>query len=393
MRVFLWICTVAASPLAGLSFTDQARTAGVDAVGEANGAAFGDYYEDGWPELMVARLGRGDGPLVYHNQGEATFADQSALLADAAGPALGAASPALRGPPRWPTAGPPPARHSATLKGTAHWICSAPTGPPWETSTTAASPARASLNRAKCSAPCVPARTASAPPPSTATTTATSTCTFSPAPGNTRACPTMRGRGPLETDRRIGRRLQWHQRRRGLGRLRQRRGPGPAPLQLGETRAVQNLGEGRFAPVPALPAGAASRFFLNQGDGTFADYSAEAGLDAPQSSYAGVAGDYDQDGRLDLYVSRFPRQFNSLYRNEGQGRFANLTRQKNIVSYFRASGRLRGLCRLRRGRGRGPLRQHLRRLRPLLRRPGHRRLCAPPGGRPARRGGHGPGRL
>jgi hypothetical protein len=86
------------------------------------------------------------------------------------------------------------------------------------------------------------------------------------------------------------------------------------------------------------PQGQASRFFLNQGDGTFADRSAESGLDAVQSSYAGVAGDYDQDGLLDLYVSRFRGQFNSLYHNEGKGRFADLTREKNIASYLRSSG-------------------------------------------------------
>jgi hypothetical protein len=86
------------------------------------------------------------------------------------------------------------------------------------------------------------------------------------------------------------------------------------------------------------PQGQASRFFHNQGDGKFADHSAESGLDAVQSSYAGVAGDYDQDGRLDLYVSRFRGQFNSLYHNEGGNHFADVTREKNIVSYFRSSG-------------------------------------------------------
>ncbi len=93
------------------------------------------------------------------------------------------------------------------------------------------------------------------------------------------------------------------------------------------------LAKGGFAPE-----GESSRFFRNRGDGTFEDRSAAAGLDALQSSYAGVAGDYDQDGALDLYVSRFRGQFNSLYHNEGSGRFADLSREKNIVSYFRASG-------------------------------------------------------
>ena len=87
-----------------------------------------------------------------------------------------------------------------------------------------------------------------------------------------------------------------------------------------------------------VPEGEASRFFHNQGDGSFADRSAESGLDAVQSSYAGVAGDYDQDGLLDLYVSRFRGQFNSLYHNEGRGSFADVTAEKNIISYFRSSG-------------------------------------------------------
>ncbi|MSR82790.1 MAG: VCBS repeat-containing protein [Candidatus Latescibacteria bacterium] len=83
---------VTAAPLAAaITFTDQALAAGVGMVSEANGAAFGDYDGDGRPDLLVTRLGRGEGPLLFHNQGDGTFADQSALLTNAAGPALGGA--------------------------------------------------------------------------------------------------------------------------------------------------------------------------------------------------------------------------------------------------------------------------------------------------------------
>ena len=37
------------------------------------------------------------------------------------------------------------------------------------------------------------------------------------------------------------------------------------------------------------------------------------------------AGDYDNDGDYDLYVTHFFRETNTLYRNEGGGRFADAT--------------------------------------------------------------------
>ena len=46
--------------------------------------------------------------------------------------------------------------------------------------------------------------------------------------------------------------------------------------------------------------GQANRMFSNEGDGTFSDISAEAGLDISRSSYATVVGDYDRDGLLDI---------------------------------------------------------------------------------------------
>ena len=65
---------------AAISFTNQAVSAGVADPGEANGAAFGDYDNDGWPDLLVTRLGDGERSRLYRNQGNGTFADRSALL-------------------------------------------------------------------------------------------------------------------------------------------------------------------------------------------------------------------------------------------------------------------------------------------------------------------------
>lgn len=83
--------------------------------------------------------------------------------------------------------------------------------------------------------------------------------------------------------------------------------------------------------------GQANRMFRNEGDGSFSDISAEAGVDVNRSSYAAVVGDYDLDGYLDLYVSQLRGQEATLYRNR-QGRFEDVTQSKRILSFFQYSG-------------------------------------------------------
>ena len=81
-----------------------------------------------------------------------------------------------------------------------------------------------------------------------------------------------------------------------------------------------------------LPAGERNRLFHNNGDGTFADISARASLDALQSSYGVAVGDYDQDGHLDLFVSQLIGQSNALYHNQGDGTFSDVSGAEHIVS-------------------------------------------------------------
>ncbi|MBT7593527.1 MAG: hypothetical protein HN559_01410, partial [Gemmatimonadetes bacterium] len=84
--------------------------------------------------------------------------------------------------------------------------------------------------------------------------------------------------------------------------------------------------------------GQANRLFHNNHDGTFADVSAAAGLDVVLSSYSAAAGDYDQDGYTDLYVSQFRGQPNQLYRNDGNGGFEEVGIGSGIVSFFNYGG-------------------------------------------------------
>jgi hypothetical protein len=69
-----------------------------------------------------------------------------------------------------------------------------------------------------------------------------------------------------------------------------------------------------------------NRLFRQREDGTFEDVSERAGVTGmPQNQYGmGVAaGDYDNDGFSDLYVTNYGR--NILYHNEGDGTFRDVT--------------------------------------------------------------------
>ncbi len=70
--------------------------------------------------------------------------------------------------------------------------------------------------------------------------------------------------------------------------------------------------------------GETDRLFRNRGDGTFGDVSGRAGLDrAPSSGLGVVTADFDRDGRLDVYVANDLRR-NALWRNLGDLRFEDV---------------------------------------------------------------------
>ncbi len=78
------------------------------------------------------------------------------------------------------------------------------------------------------------------------------------------------------------------------------------------TGKEREAGPGPISPVPT----AACELFHNNGDGTFTEVAAAAGV-ANVGFVKGVAwGDYNNDGRVDLYLSRLGEP-NVLYRNDG----------------------------------------------------------------------------
>jgi len=82
---------------------------------------------------------------------------------------------------------------------------------------------------------------------------------------------------------------------------------------------------GTFPPSASTPGGGGDRLYRNRGDGTFEDATASSGLAPLARGYGhGVAvADYDNDGRSDLFVTRW-RGY-ALYRNRGDGTFEDAT--------------------------------------------------------------------
>jgi MYXO-CTERM domain-containing protein len=81
--------------------------------------------------------------------------------------------------------------------------------------------------------------------------------------------------------------------------------------------------------------GVATPDFLwqNQGDGTFADVSEEAGIrDVPAQCGRGVSwADYDDDGWQDIFVSNYRLDPNLLFRNRGYGLFENRSIEAGVA--------------------------------------------------------------
>ena len=76
----------------------------------------------------------------------------------------------------------------------------------------------------------------------------------------------------------------------------------------------------------------AKQLYVNQGNGTFKELGLESGIALNDSGkeQAGMGvglGDYDNDGRLDVYITNFSDDTNTLYHNDSNGVFTDVTYQ------------------------------------------------------------------
>jgi enediyne biosynthesis protein E4 len=71
-----------------------------------------------------------------------------------------------------------------------------------------------------------------------------------------------------------------------------------------------------------------SALYRNNGNWTFTDVSATSGTNASSYALGVVAGDYDSDGDVDLYVTNFGP--NTFFENNGDGTFADRTAEAGL---------------------------------------------------------------
>ena len=94
------------------------------------------------------------------------------------------------------------------------------------------------------------------------------------------------------------------------------------------------------AAIPSLEKSDPSyynRLFRNNGDGTFTDVTESAGLKGKGYSMGVAAGDYDNDGFVDLYVTGV--NYNQLFHNNGDGTFTDVTAKASVSGIIPESGK------------------------------------------------------
>jgi hypothetical protein len=77
--------------------------------------------------------------------------------------------------------------------------------------------------------------------------------------------------------------------------------------------------------------------YRNKHDGTFEDISYISGFalndDGREQAAMGIAvGDYNRDGKVDFYITNFSDDYNTLYRNDGDGNFSDVTSRAGIAA-------------------------------------------------------------
>ncbi len=91
-------------------------------------------------------------------------------------------------------------------------------------------------------------------------------------------------------------------------------------------------GDGKLDLFLADQSGAADAMFRNDGT-TFVDVAPQLGMTGPprtkdEGGVGCAVGDYDNDGRLDLFVANYGR--NQLYHNNGDGTFTDVAKQLGV---------------------------------------------------------------
>jgi hypothetical protein len=259
------------------TFTNVADKAGVTNDRWGFGAAVGDYDNDGWPDLYVANFGKN---RLYHNNHDGTFTD----MGEKAGVTLG----------NWST-GPSFGDYDGDGKldifvpGYVHW----------------------DMDRL---------------PVSGSAAVGYVNCSFR---GATTYCG-PRGL-PGEPDH------LFHNNGDGtFTDVSEKAGVNDKRRYYGFSSTFVDIDNDGKVDLLVADDSSPNYMYLNKGDGTFQDASFFSGFalnqDARETASMGLAvGDYMNNGRMDLYTTTFSDDYKTLYRNDGDGNFVDITPQMGIA--------------------------------------------------------------
>ena len=287
------------------TFTDTTAAAGVANEGWGFGAAVGDYDNDGWPDLHVTNFGK---DRLYRNNGDGSFSD----VTDRAGISI----------PGWSTAA---SFGDFDRDGDLDlFVCGYLEFPPCPESTP--NPPEECLRDRKAEMETAPEIRLSEKALARS---------FSMIPQH--AC-SFRGKrvlcGPLGL---IGIR-DFLFRNNGDGTFTDvaaDAGVDDPNRYYGFASTFVDVDGDRWVDLVVANDSKPNYLYRNRGDGTFEDMSYPSGFAFNQYAKAqagmGLAvGDYDNDGQVDFYVTNFSDDHNTLYKNEGDNFFLDVTFQVGL---------------------------------------------------------------
>ena len=84
--------------------------------------------------------------------------------------------------------------------------------------------------------------------------------------------------------------------------------------------------------IATCPGGFENHLLRNNGDATFTEVSAAAGVNDVASSWGNIWLDYDNDGWMDIYIANTNNDPNVLYRNNGDGTFTDVSATAGVTT-------------------------------------------------------------
>jgi hypothetical protein len=112
-------------------------------------------------------------------------------------------------------------------------------------------------------------------------------------------------------------------------------GVNDAPRYYGFSSAFVHVGDDKKLDLVVVNDSTPKQLYMNKGDGTFEEVGYPSGIalneNGREQAGMGVAiGDYDNDGLVDFYITNFSDDSNTLYHNDGEGNFTDVTFQAGL---------------------------------------------------------------